>query len=123
MVNLSKGGGGGGPSRSSGGSSGKTTMKVEGADKLEPDFDAFFDEVAKEMLARIKRRTPVKTGATQNGWAIVRNGAKIQFTNDQPAANFLEHGTSNMEPVGMVRTTVAEMPQIIAEKKGSLKLK
>lgn len=84
-------------------------VKSEG---LDVDFDALIENVLKEAMNRIERRTPVRSGALQAGWELEKSKGSYQITNKQDYAIYVEEGTATTPPVGMVRTTMEELQQI-----------
>lgn len=77
-----------------------------------PDFDALIENITEELALRIQARTPVDTGNARDGWNIVGKG---DIVNHVPYIQYLEYGHSNQAPAGMIRVSLAEVPQI-AEK-------
>lgn len=67
-------------------------------------------ETTEEMLKRIKQRTPVDTGTARNGWFINKDG---DIQNDVPYVIYLEMGSSDQSPKGMVRITALEAEEIL----------
>lgn len=80
-----------------------------------PDFSQIVRSVTLEVKDRIVRRTPVATGRAQAGWQATSEPTKGQITNVVPYIGFLEDGTVHMAAVGMVRTTLEELPDIIRD--------
>lgn len=74
-----------------------------------PDIEGLKAHVLKEVLDRVQRRTPVDTGRARDAWTLDGN----RVVNKTPYIGLLENGTTTMEPVGMVRTTLEEVPDII----------
>lgn len=101
----------------------------------------FVAETFREAAHRIVDRTPVKTGRAKNNWqagvginALMENppdpggsyahvsidaavvgftiGDRLTLSNPVPYIGFLEYGWSDQAPSGMVRITMAELPQI-----------
>ena len=68
--------------------------------------------VADEGLSRVSRRNPVDTGNSRSRWRKTASGDYIYVTNDAPYIRALEYGHSAQAPNGMVRRTMAEMPDI-----------
>lgn len=85
----------------------------------------FRQEVGKETVARVKQRTPVITGTLQEGWEYQLKEKDVEIRNKVPYASYVERGTSKMEPRAMLRTTLAEMDQIVevASERAGLKQK
>lgn len=80
-----------------------------------PDYGELVQEVAQEIKQRVQRRTPVRTGNARDGWEVQIEGSSARITNEVEYVHFLENGTYKMAPFYMVRTTMQEVPQIIAE--------
>ena len=76
-----------------------------------PDFDGLRAHLISELHRRISQRTPVDTGRARAGWEITEVGIR----NDVPYIGFLEEGTTNMRPFGMVKTSLQEIPSIIKD--------
>ncbi|MDM0042145.1 HK97 gp10 family phage protein [Variovorax sp. J22R193] len=71
-------------------------------------------KVGQEMVSRMARRTPVRTGAAQQGWKLTnvsKDGFEIE--NDVEYVTHLENGTVHMKPHHMVRSTMEEAQQIV----------
>jgi HK97 gp10 family phage protein len=77
-------------------------------------MEKFKEELAKEFLSRVQRRTPVITGKLLSGWRATVEGDNIVIVNEVPYAPFVEFGTHKMAPRAMVRRTLEEMDQIAA---------
>lgn len=98
----------------------------------------FQKKIVLEALRRIVLKTPVKTGRARGNWQTtintrpgnvldvrsgdrnpisaglsalgrLRPGQIVYLTNNVPYIIFLEEGTPNMAPIGMVKTTVQEL--------------
>lgn len=82
------------------------------ADGLEPDLETWFDDIMGQAEVRIKQRTPVKTGALRESINITKEAETYVIGSDKDYFPFIEFGTSTISPVGMVRTTLEELPQI-----------
>lgn len=67
-----------------------------------------------EFLSRWNRRTPVDTGKLKAGNKVVAAATQFEFVNDVPYFPYIENGTETHHPVGMLKTTVAEAPEIWA---------
>lgn len=81
-----------------------------GKDGVEmPDIPMLIEYVTEELFTRIVRRTPVDTGKAADGWQI--DGTSI--TNDVEYIQYLENGHSDQAPIGMIRISLEEVPQII----------
>lgn len=79
-----------------------------------PDFNAIVREVAVEVKTRVEMRTPVDTGYAQANWELNEGTSSFSIENRTPYIGYLENGTSKMAPVYMVRTTMSEIPEIVA---------
>lgn len=84
---------------------------------IEPiDINGLMNYVGDEMLHRIQRRTPIKTGYAESRWDKTQTTENlVQITNDAPYIGVLENGSSDQAPNGMVRITMEEVPDIIDE--------
>lgn len=78
------------------------------------DLERLVEAVKDETITRIKRRTPVRTGNLQRGWATQDTDYGFDVVNDQPYAVYVEEGTPKQRPQGMVRITFEEADQIVA---------
>jgi hypothetical protein len=76
-----------------------------------PDFKSLPQKVVDELFPRIVNRTPINTGRARDGW--VKDNTTI--SNNVPYIGVLENGSSDQAPEGMVRVSLEEIPQIIAE--------
>ena len=75
-----------------------------------------------EFLDRWNRRTPVRTGTLQAGNEVHVTDTEFVFVNNVPYFPYVENGTPNMSPVGMLKTTAAESDQIWAKAAKKAKL-
>jgi len=75
-------------------------------------LEYFAEEFAYEFEERVRERTPVQSGALQDGWHVTNEGDTIVIENPVPYAAFVEYGTPYMEPRAMLRTTLAEKNEI-----------
>lgn len=84
-----------------------------------PDFDGLVKHVGEEILQRVKRRTPRKTGYAESRWEKTEStsdtATQVNISNDAPYIGILENGNSQQAPEGMVRITLEEIPDIITE--------
>lgn len=74
-------------------------------EKLQDIKDAYIDE----LVTTIAEKTPVDTGRAKAGW--IRNGDDI--VNPVPYVKYLEIGTPNTRPIGMVASTMANSQRIL----------
>ena len=110
-------------------------------DRAEQKLDDSAKNIVKEVFIRIVHRTPVASGRLKGSWGLGMNvpeaiastldasgsitiafmttklasmqiGGNIIIYNSQPYARRIEYGYSNKAPQGMVRITIAELPQI-----------
>jgi len=70
-------------------------------------------EIAKEFKARLDMRTPVDTGALRNANTVEVVDNSIVVSNAMPYFDYVEDGTPKIRPVGMLKTTEAELPAIV----------
>lgn len=76
-------------------------------------IEEFKQRFMKEFLTRVIRRTPVDTGKLQGAWTgRVDPDGNIYVENPIEYAEYVENGTPNHAPVGMIRTTVGEAQSI-----------
>lgn len=111
--------------------------------KARANSDLYFRSICMELFGRIVDRTPVDTGNLRGSWSCgtspapmdadfsVKAGQRFHIVNYMPYAPVVEfglypnppkggtgktaNGFSTQAPQGMVRVTVAEFPQIVAE--------
>jgi len=84
-------------------------------DKCVKQLGEFEQQFLKIFLERVKDKTPVDTGKLQAGWqGAVESGSIIVYNNVE-YAEYVENGTENQAPVGMLATTLQEAPQIAQE--------
>ena len=81
---------------------------------LETRLRNFKKEWAFEFLERVRARTPVRTGALQEGWGFKPRLESIDIYNVEDYAGYVEYGTEKMAPRAMLRTTLLEAEQIAA---------
>ena len=114
-------------------------------EKVEKSANAIFRGTALNLFGKIVKRTPVLTGRLINNWraginsaptettgATSKNGTlstrsansttaraklgdSIYYVNNLPYAQGIEDGRSQKAPAGMVKVTVAEFKQAVAE--------
>ena len=114
-------------------------------EKVEKAASAVFRGTALNLFAKVVKRTPVKTGRLRANWmsqinsapsttteatdksgrtaiqsansttARAKLGDSIFLANNLPYAQAIEDGHSNQAPAGMVKVTVAEFKQAVAE--------
>lgn len=84
------------------------------------NFKKFY---AEELLRRVKARTPVDTGALQNGWGTTMRQESFDIWNTQDYAAYVEYGTEHQPPKAMLRSSLAEGQEIadVAAQKAGLK--
>lgn len=81
--------------------------------KLDTNLRKFKQEIGIEATARAAARTPVKSGHLQNSWGFTMKATDIEIYNVADYASYIEYGTEHIAPVGMLRATLEEMPQIM----------
>jgi hypothetical protein len=85
---------------------------LEQIDKLIEGVQNLPQRLGEELLARVKARTPVRSGYLQSRWQVVLTPTTLTLGNDARYASYVEFGTPKMAPVGMLGTTVMEVPAI-----------
>lgn len=76
--------------------------------------------VAVDLHGRITLRTPVDTGRARAGWGLgevpsvpgiqpITGHQPVYITNNVPYIVYLEQGSSQQAPIGMVRVSLAEI--------------
>lgn len=78
----------------------KIDIKALGIDetrqRVNEQFDAFYQRVADTMLDEVRAYTPVRTGLAQSSWVKNTNKKKPQVSNSVPYVPYLEKGTTRM---------------------------
>jgi len=74
--------------------------------KLEQNRDKTVDELAKKLLAGVRRRTPVDTGLAKASWERRTEGNDEVIVNTQPYTVFLDRGSSRQAPRGITRPAI-----------------
>ena len=80
---------------------------------VEDDFEELKEYVLDEALRRVKQRTPVDEGTARDSFFVGNDDIVTDDIIEKILA--LEYGHSDQAPQGMLRRTVAEVPQIIEE--------
>lgn len=66
-------------------------------------------EFASRLLAKLRERTPVRTGFTQSRWTSVEDGSAIDVTSDQLETLMrLNDGSSQQAPAGFIEQCIDE---------------
>lgn len=78
------------------------------------EINDFTADVLDEMFRKIVNRTPVKTGYAKSRWEVdigkdAEGFVSGEITNDAPYIVYLEQGSSDQAPYGMIQVTLAEM--------------
>lgn len=69
-------------------------------------------EVAKEVVARVRQRTPIRTGFLWRSWEYQMHNYSVSFKNAAPYADFVENGTPFQAPQRMLQRTLLEVDEI-----------
>jgi hypothetical protein len=73
-------------------------------------------KVALDVQRRVMERTPVDTGRARAGWGLSMTGTHTAVIHNSVEYIIpLEYGHSKQAPAGMVRPTIAEFSQIVAD--------
>lgn len=80
-------------------------------------------QIGVELVERVQRRTPVHTGALQASWGFQLTAKDIRVFNLMDYAPYIEYGTPHIAPRAMLRTTLLEMPAIVAVARTKVGLK
>lgn len=88
---------------------------IDQLDDLIAKVQSLPQKVAEEMQQRVMDRTPVRSGYLKSRWQVVYTTTGFTLGNDAPYASFVEFGTPKMSPVGMLGTTVMELPQVVTQ--------
>ncbi|MGH6646215.1 HK97 gp10 family phage protein [Aquabacterium sp.] len=86
---------------------------IDYLNSLVVDLDKLPQAFGDEFLKAVKQKTPVESGTLQQGWNLDVEGPVIEVSNEVPYAHFVEDGTEKMAPVGMLKATILEAPQIL----------
>lgn len=84
-------------------------------EELNIALDGFAEEFADIFMGRVRRRTPVRTGALRDGWTSEVTENSITIENNVEYAAHVEYGTYKMEPRRMLTSTLMEAEDIAAE--------
>lgn len=88
---------------------------------VELDFAHLWEVVLDELVTRTQDRTPVRTGRLRDSIQVSTvSDDGGEYGSDVEYAGYVENGTIYMEPVGMFRTTLLELPEIIEKHKQEL---
>jgi len=88
---------------------------LEKAKRFAPDeADKVLRAVGLVANTRIAQRTPVDTGRARGGWQMEHtrpssNVGRVTISNQVPYIIYLEYGSSQKAPQGMVRITMQEI--------------
>lgn len=82
---------------------------------IQDDIDKVVKEVGREALNRVKDRTPVRTGYARSRWELTTQEDGFTLENDATYISFLELGSSDQAPNGMLGITMMEVPDIVDE--------
>jgi len=80
--------------------------------KLQQQVERAKVEFATEFLSRWGARTPYRTGTLLAGNDVKITDTNFEFINNVPYFTYVENGTPNMSPVGMLKTTMIESADI-----------
>lgn len=64
-------------------------------------------KVAERIVDEAQQHAPVRTGAFRDGLHVEISGAEVDIVDDDPAAFFIEYGTIDTPPAGVI-TEAAE---------------
>lgn len=82
-------------------------------DNLERFVASRTASATEELYEKIKERTPVRGGTAQRGWERNRpSDTKLEdgiIGNNVDYVKFLEYGTSDQAPYGMIRVSISEL--------------
>ena len=68
------------------------------------------EDTSKDLFYEIRRRTPVDTGNARDSWEFHKDAnGDISIVNDVDYIIYLEEGSSQQAPSGMVRTSIAKV--------------
>jgi hypothetical protein len=88
------------------------TSNQKKVEKLQKQIEKAKVEFATEFTNRWAMRTPVDTGRLLAGNQVTITDTNFTFDNNVPYFTYVENGTPTHRPVGMLRTTVKESPEI-----------
>lgn len=78
---------------------------------VQEDLNKLETELKNDLVETLKRKTPVNTGKSREGWKVSGN----EIINDVEYIGYIETGTEHNRPVGMVSTTLKEVDSIIGD--------
>lgn len=79
---------------------------------IEDAMDKVIAEVGRVCLERVKERTPVRTGYARSRWGLEVGSHDFTLNNDAEYISYLEDGSSDQAPSGMLAITMMEVPDI-----------
>ena len=82
-------------------------------DDLDPDLEGWMEDVLKDAVSTIERRTPRLSGTLADSFQLNKtDDNNYSIENDVEYFPYVEFGTSKMAGRYMVRTTIEELPAI-----------
>lgn len=67
------------------------------------------EKISTDVLATVKKYTPIKLGTARQGWRIARSSKGNSIVNRVPYIGRLEEGLSRQAPNGMIEPTIKEI--------------
>lgn len=83
---------------------------------VQENIDKLIADVAAEVESRVRDRTPVRTGYARSRWQTEVRDDGFDIGNDAEYISFLELGSSQQAPLGMLGITMEEVPDIVEDK-------
>lgn len=88
------------------------------------DGEAFFVQIVQKLFKQIVQDTPVDTGFARSSWKIERiqddKGLRFKISNTAPYIIYLEFGSSQKAPNGMVRVNLVKFEKDLKTLAGRL---
>lgn len=66
-------------------------------------------QISMDVLATVKKYTPIKEGRARQGWRMARSSKGNSIVNRVPYIGRLEEGSSTQAPNGMIEPTIKEI--------------
>lgn len=83
---------------------------TEAWEVFQQDLQEAERDIMNDVLEELKSKTPVNTGTARDGWKL---DSDTEISNDVEYIGYLEMGTINNPPIGMVSTTILEVDSIV----------
>lgn len=94
--------------------SGVTNVLADIASKTKKLKEANTVKIAKELVDKLKKETPVDTGYARDHWELLKAGGQLSIENPTPYLNELNEGSSQQAPAHFVEIAVLSTPNVRA---------